>query len=402
MGSGKMRTSNRVLNRGIWSLRCTRGNCPPATSKPCWLNGHFGKGREPGVDVVGYLLSEIGLGEAARLIVRALEAADIPTGFVNVPLEGRMNERSTAERLAKTKRHGIALSILGATELPMFSRRTCRGQTNIAYPFWELPTFQADWKRAFDGFDAYWAPSNFIREMLIANQDKPVHLIPQPVFLPDVAPAPQTFSGPLKFYAFFDFASFINRKNPMGAIEAFRVAFPLGTEDVTLTIKARGNPSEPVRDELYHLASSDQRIQIREELLSRQEMSALMQECNVFLSLHRSEGFGLGCAEALAHGKIVVATDFGGTKDFISNTSGYPVSFKQVPLSRKDYPGAEGSYWAEPDTEHAASILKEIYANPTCSSNRPIAGYHHLKNNNSFLAVGRAIRDNLTANTERH
>ena len=190
--------------------------------------------------------------------------------------------------------------------------------------------------------------------------------------------------------------------HPMGAIEAFRVAFPLGTEDVTLTIKARGNPSEPVRDELYHLASSDQRIQIREELLSRQEMSALMQECNVFLSLHRSEGFGLGCAEALAHGKIVVATDFGGTKDFISNTSGYPVSFKQVPLSRKDYPGAEGSYWAEPDTEHAASILKEIYANPTCSSDRPIAGYHYLKNNNSFLAVGRAIRDHLATNSERH
>lgn len=394
-----MRTSNRAINRGLWSLRCTRGNCPRSVPKPCWLHGQFCKNRSPGVDVVGYLQSEIGLGEASRLMVRALDASGVPTGLVNVPLAGRMSEPLLAERVATSNRHNIALSIAGARELAYFARRSCRGQTNIAYPFWELPTFPKAWRRCFDGFDAYWAPSRFIRDMLVTHQDKTVDLIPQPVHLPDEPPPPQVFSGPLKVYTFFDFDSFAARKNPMGAIQAFRAAFPGGTEDVRLVIKARGTPSDQMRRELYRLAETDHRIAIREGLLSRAEMIALMQEANVFLSLHRSEGFGLGCAEALVQGKIVVATDFGGTRDFISAETGYPVSFTPISLTSADYPGADGSYWAEPDIEHAASILQEIYASPELAAHRSVAGFRHLQLNNSFEAVGREITKALATLT---
>jgi glycosyltransferase involved in cell wall biosynthesis len=391
-----MRTSNRVLNRGIWSLRCSRGNCPPAIAKPCWLNGQYGKGRTPGVDVVGYHLSEIGLGETARLMVRALDTAGISTGLVNVPLANRMNENSMKERISEPHNHSIALSVFGALEITSFARRTCRGQLNIAYPFWELPTFPVNLKQAFDGFDAYWAPSNFIREMLMENQKKPVYLIPHPVQLPNFPVPEQTFSGPLKIYTFFDFDSFLARKNPIGAIQAFLAAFPLGTEDVKFLIKARGTPLDYDSKILYAMAQSDPRISIQEGLLSRLEMSELMAECNVFISLHRSEGFGLGCAEALALKKIVVATDFGGTKDFISTISGFPVSYQQTHISPKEYPMSKGSYWAEPNIEHAASILKEIYANPQSASTRSRFGIAHLQLNNSFAAVGAIIKSVTT------
>jgi glycosyltransferase involved in cell wall biosynthesis len=387
-----MRTSSKAINRGLWSLRCSRGNCPRSVPKPCWLHGQFGRNRPVGVDVVGYLQSENGLGEASRLMVRALDAANIPVGLISVPLPGHMSETSIADRLSSANRHSLALSILPAAGIADFARRTCRGQENVAYPFWELPTFPKSWRQAFDGFDAYWAPTTFVRDVLLDYQDRPVYLIPQPVFVPDVPPEPQTFRAPLKIYTFFDFDSFMSRKNPMGAIHAFRAAFPKGTEDVSLVIKARGTPQEQDRQELYALAHSDPRIQVREKLLSRAEMSALMADCNVFLSLHRSEGFGLGCAEALALGKIVVATDFGGTRDFISVETGYPVSFKQVSLRPDDYPGAEGSYWAEPDIGHATSILQGIYAEPGSTTARSVAGFRHLQRNNSFEAVGRVIR----------
>jgi len=390
-----VKTSQKAINRGLWSLRCSRGNCPPSTPKPCWLHGQFGRNRSFGVDVVGYLLSEIGLGEASRLMVRALDAANIPAGLISVPLHGRMSETSMADRLTTSRRHSIALSVLPAAGIANFARRGCRGQRNIAYPFWELPTLPKSWRRAFDGFDEYWAPTTFIRDVLVEYQDKPVHLIPQPVFLPDVQPRLQTFRGPLKLYTFFDFDSFMSRKNPMAAIHAFRAAFPRGSEDVSLLIKARGTPSEQSRRELYALALGDTRIQIQDKLLSRSEMSALMEDCNVFVSLHRSEGFGLGCAEALAQGKIVVATDFGGTRDFISAETGYPVSFKPVPLTPDDYPGAEGSFWAEPDIEHAACILQDIYADPESATARSIVGFRILQQNNSFSAVGNAMRKHL-------
>jgi glycosyltransferase involved in cell wall biosynthesis len=284
------------------------------------------------------------------------------------------------------------LSILPVPGLANFARRTCRGQTNIAYPYWELPTFPKSWKRNFDGFDAYWAPTTFIRNALAEYQDKPVHLVPQPIFLPGTPPAPQDFTAPLKIYTFFDFDSFMARKNPMGAILAFRAAFPRGTEDVRLLIKARGTPSAQDRHTLYAHAAADPRIEIVERLLSRVEMTALMDSSNVFISLHRSEGFGLGCAEALARGKIVVATDFGGTRDYITDQTGYPVSFKPVALQPDEYPGGEGSYWAEPDIEQAASFLGEIYTNPTAAALRSEAGYRHLAHENSYEAVGRAIQ----------
>lgn len=306
-----------------------------------------------------------------------------------------MSETSMADRVAVSDRHSIALSVSGADEIANFARRTCRRQTNIAYPFWELPTFPAAWRRSFDGFDAYWAPTTFIRDMLVANQEKPVHLIPQPVLLPDVPPPSQVFCGPLKFYTFFDFDSFVARKNPMGAIHAFRAAFPAGTEDVRLVIKARGTPPGQVRQELHALAQADPRIRIRDGLLSRAGMTALMAECNVFLSLHRSEGFGLGCAEALAQGKIVVATDFGGMRDFISAETGYPVSFRLVPLKADDYVGSEGSYWAEPDVDHAANLLEEIYTEPERTIARSISGFKHLHKNHRYEAVGRAIKELL-------
>jgi hypothetical protein len=81
----------------------------------------------------------------------------------------------------------------------------------------------------------------------------------------------------------------------------------------------------------------------------------------------------------------VVATDFGGTRDFISEQTGYPVSYTLVALTQQDYPGATGSHWAEPSIEHAAHIFGELYANPGRAAERSLAGYKHLQLHNSLL-----------------
>lgn len=389
------RMASQDLNRTIFSLLCASENCPSLVAKPCWLTGQRSRKRQFGVDVVGHLLSEIGLGEAARLLIGALDEANIPTGLINVPLEGRMSDTTLLERLKSSDRHSMAMSVLPVAYMSNFADRICRGQTNFAYAYCELPTVPESWKRRFDWFDAYWAPTTFVADMLMAHQDRPVHLIRQPVQLPKVPPPPQVFAGRLKFYTFFDFDSYLSRKNPMGAIKAFQAAFPKGTEDVSLLIKARGKGSDRARRDLHAMAEADPRIMIKDGLLSRAEMTALMADANVFVSLHRSEGFGLGCAEALAQGKIVVATDFGGTRDFISAETGFPVSYRPVSLTAKDYLGAEGSHWAEPDIDHAAVILKDIYENPASAAGRSQAGFLHLQQHNSFVAVARTIRTAL-------
>lgn len=388
-----MLISSRSLNRGIWSLRCNRTNCPPAIAKPCWIHPGFGKDREYGVDLIGYLLSEIGLGEAARLLVGALDSAQIPSSLINVPLPGRQSESTMASRIARNGRHSVALSVSGVAELVPFARRACRGQQNVHYTYWELPTVPDSWRKAFDGFDAFWAPTTFIRDMLTSVQDRPVHLVPQPIELPDTPPPPPRFHGPLRILTLFDYDSFVARKNPQGSIEAFLEAFPAGTEDVQLIVKARGTALTSARGDLNRLAARDRRITVIDRTIPRDELIALMQSCDVFLSLHRSEGFSLGSAEALAHGKVVVATHFGGTRDFVTPNTGYPVNFRPVRLQAGDYPGSEGSYWAEPEVAHAAQLLKTIYDDPAAAAAKARAGYKLLQFNNSFESVGARIRE---------
>ena len=98
------------------------------------------------------------------------------------------------------------------------------------------------------------------------------------------------------------------------------------------------------------------------ESLPRDELLALYGCCDVFLSLHRSEGFGRGMAEALQLGMDVIATDSGGNTDFCSGPLAHPVRYRPAPIPRDAYPCADGHRWAEPDLEHAAELCREVAA----------------------------------------
>jgi glycosyltransferase involved in cell wall biosynthesis len=284
-------------------------------------------------------------------------------------------------------------------EIPAFAARACRGQENVHYTYWELPSVPQAWRQMFDGFDSYWAPTAFVRDMLMSVQSRPVHLVPQPVLLPPAPPPPPQSRGPLRVLTMFDYDSYLVRKNPQGAVAAFCAAFPAGTEDVELVVKARGRGPSDGRDAIARLAAQDRRVRLVDRTISRGELDALTESCDVFMSLHRSEGFSLGCAEALALGKAVVATDFGGTRDFVTPQTGYPVRYRDVAVRAEDYPGGGSSHWAEPDIEHAAAILRAIYDDPASVAPKAQAGYALLKRNNSLEAVGERIRALIGADT---
>jgi len=382
--------AKRSLSERMRRFLRVAANCPPQAMTPCWAHG----GRLPfGLDVVGYLRAEIGLGEAARLIVRAVDAAGLPTSPIDIWLPGRDSDHSLDARIGQPARHAATLTVSGVLDLPEMAERLCRGRTNIHYTFWELPKTPEEVRPAFDRFDACWAPTTFVRDVLVASQTRPVHLVPQPVAVPDEPPTPPDFRGPLRILTFFDYESAMARKNPQAAIEAFRLAFPTGREEARLLVKTRGRSGPQARADLARLAAQDPRTTVVDDTVSRDEMAALTQACDVFLSLHRSEGFGLGNAEALARGKAVVTTDFGGTRDFITPETGYPVEYWTVPVPPGAYPGADGSHWAEPNTAHAAQMLRDIHDDPAAAARRAQAGYRLLRRNHSFAAVGARIAE---------
>jgi hypothetical protein len=94
------------------------------------------------------------------------------------------------------------------------------------------------------------------------------------------------------------------------------------------------------------------------------EKNALIGALDCYVSLHRSEGFGLTLAEAMLLSVPVVATDYGGSRDFVTAFNAWPVDWRPetIGLGNDPYP-AEGT-WAAPDIDHAASVLRAIRASP--------------------------------------
>ena len=82
--------------------------------------------------------------------------------------------------------------------------------------------------------------------------------------------------------------------------------------------------------------------------MSRPEVNGLIAATNAFVSLHRSEGFGFGLAEAMLLGKPAIGTDYSGNTDFLNRATGYPVPYELVPVGSGEYPDHEGQVWAEP------------------------------------------------------
>jgi glycosyltransferase involved in cell wall biosynthesis len=366
---------------------CSKVDCPFSVSGP-WLYRLLQKRKRTGLSIQGHVHSEIGLGRAVRLLVKSFDSAGLPISITDIPLDGRQNEPELANRVGPAKGYGASLTVSGIASLEQLGENLCRRQVNIAYPFWELSSAPANWAAFLEKFDAFWAPSVFIREMLEACQQRPVHLFRQPVELPAEPQGPRRPDGVLRLMTFLDFDSFVTRKNPLGALNAFKLAFKPQQKDVELVIKVRGGNDHGMRSLLRDAASKDQRVKWIDGTVSRGEIASLLAMSDVFISLHRSEGFGFGCAEALAAGKIVVATDYSGTTDFITAETGFPIAWRPLAVGEKDYIGTDGAFWAEPEIEDAAAKLSEIADAPDAAYRRALAGFRLLKQNHSFDVAG--------------
>ena len=311
---------------------------------------------EEGVCLIGYLRSEIGLGQAARNLAYACDAQRLPVSFRHVPLPGRENDCEFTTKCNAVPDRRANLLVTGLPSIMDLTHEIGPGRVNILYPFWELSRVPEAWLDTARRFDEIWAPSSFVAHAFPPDFERPVRLLHQPLRMSAFLPLDGHAQDTLRLYTYLDFDSFSARKNPTAAVRAFQAAFPTGERGVRLIVKVRGGPysgDAGMRKWLAETAAADGRIEIIDKTLNREEMDALMQRCDVFISLHRSEGFGFGAAEALAAGKAVVATDYAGTTDFITIETGYPVAYDLVPLKKGDYLGWEGQVWAEPKLEAA-------------------------------------------------
>ncbi|MEY2878860.1 MAG: hypothetical protein RLZZ15_1240, partial [Verrucomicrobiota bacterium] len=159
-----------------------------------------------------------------------------------------------------------------------------------------------------------------------------------------------------------DLNSYAARKNPRAAVEAFRQS-GLAGRGAALVLKVQnvaGNEADfaALRDSVRDLPGTV----LLTETLSRADLYALEAACDCFVSLHRSEGFGLAVAESMFLGKPVISTDWSATAEFVSHDNGCPVRAPLVTLEKNFGPYAKGATWADPEPAHAAEWMQKLFA----------------------------------------
>jgi len=343
-----------------------------------------------GLSISGYLKSEVGLGQAARNIVAAMDLALIRSSLHDLPLKGRDSDRSYADRVQEYRDRKNNLVVIAIPEIPSRKYELRSGVKSILYPFWELSKIPSDLKSYIDQYDEIWAPSDFVASMF-SGYGKKVILVKQPVIAPEVCKNHDS-ENHLSFLTYYDFDSFITRKNIKAPIMAFQEAFP-SQRDVSMTVKARGKDDKGARQWLQEKAAGDSRIKIIDKTVTRADVDKLVMECDAFISLHRSEGFGFGAAEALAAGKAVISTDYSGTTDFITQETGYPISYDLISLKEGDYPYWQDQVWADPHLGSAVEAMRRIYHHRDEARNKGLLGRSLIMEKYSPSVIGNQIKE---------
>lgn len=357
-----------------------------------------------GVNVAGYLAGEFGVAEASRGLVHALRAAGIPHTLNNIVVEDRRHLDDTFTEFTDANPFAVNLATVNADMVEHLRHVKgpdyFRGRYNIGVWYWELSRFPEQWWPSFAPFQEIWVTSAFCAEAIAKVSPIPVVKITQPILIDEAAIRPNRArfgieEGRFAFLFTFDYQSFIERKNPLGVIEAFRRTFGTGS-DALLVLKSINAPMFPEKAALVRDAAEGLNVRFRDEYLLRSETLDLLASCDCLVSLHRSEGLGLGMAEAMYLGKPVIATAYSGNTEFMDVNNSFPVRYRLVELTEDYGPYTKGNVWADPDLDHAAGQMRLVYDNRDAAARIGRRAAEDMKTHRCPTVAGREIRERLS------
>lgn len=356
-------------------------------------------------NLVGFLTADLGVGESARCMIRAADAANITTALVPLKLhcKNRLGDQTYAARLQERNPYRVNVIHIDAPasrDIDHHHGKTFRtDKYNIAYWAWELREFPDAWVPNFAYFDEVWCPSDFARDAIAMASPLPVLTMPHAIaFDRPAGDHREQFGLPSNKFLFLfvsDLNSYSARKNPHAVIAAFRES-GLAGHGAALVIKVQNSADNP-----EDVAALKQAVRdlpgtvLITGTLTREEIYQLESACDCFVSLHRSEGFGLAVAECMYLGKPVISTDWSATAEFVNESNGCPVRCDVVPIEKTHGPYVKGQLWAEPDIAHAADWMRRLLTDRALATSLGAAGQHTIETRFSPAVIGARYRRRL-------
>lgn len=363
-----------------------------------------------GVNVAGFFSSELGLGEAARLLIGGLDAANVPVTPVQGNVVPACRQEAEFEFAPPTKApFPINILCMNGDAVSAFASETgdefFEHRYTIALWWWEVPGFPDEWLPAFEHVDEIWVASDFIYRIVAEVAPVPVYKIPMGI---ELLPPPPISRADLDlperdfiFLYVYDYHSTAARKNPVGLVNAYKQAF---AEDsgTALVLKCINSTEMAGHHESVLTAIGTRSdIHVIDRYVSADEKDALIAQCDCYVSPHRSEGFGLTIAEAMLLGKPVIATGHGGNTEFTSEQNTYVIPHKPVAVGDHAHPYPPDAIWAEPDVTRLAGLMRHVVENPDEAMALAARAREDIERGQALAVSGEAMRRRLEAVHER-
>ncbi|GAA4337701.1 glycosyltransferase family 4 protein [Variovorax defluvii] len=355
-----------------------------------------------GANVIGHFCYPSGLRVSVESMVEGMRVAGVPTSLRDVLTDARDEPRHA-------EYHGLEchdITILHTQPEPFFDVAYERAHLaesplrsyRIAYWYWEFDRIPEAWVAHAAQVDEVWAATEFGARGLRERLQIPVRtLFPGVRLAPFTTRSKSHFGLPEAEFTFlfsFHMVSVMERKNPLGLIRAFRQAFRKG-EAVRLVLKTSFGDRHPVQMRELRAAAAGAPITLIDEVYSPDEVLSLMNACDAYVSLHRSEGLGLTMAEAMLMGKPVIATGFSGNVDFMDADNSLLVPYRLVPLGTSIPPYDAGLHWAEPSLAEAARMMRRLYDDRGWARELGVRASASARANLSLEAAGQRIAARL-------
>lgn len=325
--------------------------------------------RKRGINVAGYLNGELGLGQSARLILESSYSTGLPVTTINSNRTTSRKDEKFSESNSEVI-YPVTIAIVNADHFSLwvqdFGKEKLKNTYVIGVWAWETEDFPKTMHSAFEYVDEIWAVSNFVKTAISKFTKKPVYVFPNPIVEPKAPEKLDRFKigllpdRPYNLFI-FDFASVFNRKNPLGLIEAHSKAFPSEDGPLLVIKSSNGQMDAENLEKLKFVAKNRSDILLIDQYLSREQLTALINECETYISLHRSEGYGLTMAEAMSLGKPVIATEYSGNLDFMNKQNSILIPSSKIPIGAESFPYLADSEWAEPDLNFAAQEMRNLW-----------------------------------------
>lgn len=363
-----------------------------------------------GINLIGYIRSEHGLGEAARLTANCLEASGID--WIAYDFEtgnpSRKSDQRYQDKIKQFIKYDISIININADQFPLLRNNTSSDLWHtyrIGIWYWELPEFPDKWVKAFADVDEIWAPTQFIADCLKKVSTPPpcpIYYMPPGIYynLPDLTTYTRAYFGlpenAFLFLNMFDIYSFSGRKNPEAVVAAFKEAFLPDDTSVGLVLKINNSGyGDSVKEKLTDLIGEYKNIYILAKTLPRAAVNGLINICDAAVSLHRSEGLGLLCEEAMYYGKPVIATGWSGNMDFMTSENSCLVNYELIHVGSDIGPYEAWQIWADPSISDAAAYMKRLVSEPDYYKKIASAAKETIHTHFSPECCGQKMKDRL-------